>query len=190
MRFCEFNKCKYPVFGTDKNTGIGYCRSHQFLRTDIDKRSIIQKAISKNVSKNEISKVRRLKSMEENLELVNKKKELDEWFVYHMQNSKKVCENCGADLSHYNKKDWYGSQHHIIEKSPTNGCPSVAAELLNHGVLGKWCCHPQWHTSYSNAQKMPFFKIAVERFKTFEDKIIEKSKIPECFKEAIKNYKS
>ena len=38
MRTCEANDtCVYPVFGTDKNTGIGYCRSHQRLRTDLKK---------------------------------------------------------------------------------------------------------------------------------------------------------
>ena len=151
MRFCS---CGQPVFSTDKITGIGYCKFHSYKRTDTDKRSIIQKAVSKNVSKNEISKVRRLKSMEENLELVNKKKELDEWFAYHMQNSKKVCENCGADLSHYNKKDWYGSQHHVLEKSIFY---SVSTVLSNHVVLGKWCCHSQFHTSMFNTSKMKIF---------------------------------
>lgn len=47
MRFCEANKCNQPVFGTDKKTGKGYCRSHQTLREDFDRRSIIQKAIAK-----------------------------------------------------------------------------------------------------------------------------------------------
>ena len=109
--------------------------------------------------------------------------ELELWFRYHMINSEKKCENCGADLSNYNDKDWKGSQHHIIDKSGINGCPSVSTELLNHGVLGKWCCHSQWHTSYENAQKMPFFKVALERFKLFKGRIIEESKIPKCFYE-------
>ena len=153
MRTCENPKgCSNVVFRTDKLTRKGYCRfCYRILSTDLDKRSIIQKAISKNISKNEISKVRSLKSMEENLELVNKKKELDEWFAYHMQNSKKVCENCGADLSHYNKKDWYGSQHHVLEKSIFY---SVSAVLSQHGVLGQWCCPSQFHTSMFNARNM------------------------------------
>ena len=33
-RTCGFDNCPYPVFGTDKNTGIGYCQRHQFRRTD------------------------------------------------------------------------------------------------------------------------------------------------------------
>lgn len=109
--------------------------------------------------------------------------DVSEWFRFHMEHSVKRCENCGADLSNYKEKDWRGSQHHIIEKSEINGCPSVAAEILNHGVLGKWCCHSQWHTSWDNAQKMPFFSIAKDRFETFKHLIhkSEQRKIPNCF---------
>jgi hypothetical protein len=34
MRTCEIDDCHYPVWGTDKNTGIGYCKRHQYERTD------------------------------------------------------------------------------------------------------------------------------------------------------------
>jgi hypothetical protein len=40
MRTCEANDtCINKVFGTDKNTGIGYCKSHQNLRTDLKPKS-------------------------------------------------------------------------------------------------------------------------------------------------------
>ena len=139
---------------------------------------VIPKKSAKKINQEKIQKT--LKPM------INKailEDELKEWFAFHMEHSEKKCENCGKDLSHYKEKDWRGSQHHIIEKSEINGCPSVAAELSNHGVLGKWCCHSQWHTSWENAQKMPFFKIALERFQTFKH-LIHKSeyrKIPDCF---------
>ena len=45
MRFCF---CNQPVFGTDKITKIGYCKAHQSLRTDTDKRTMMQKAMDKN----------------------------------------------------------------------------------------------------------------------------------------------
>lgn len=176
MQFCSVEKCSYPNFGKDKLTGLPYCRNHQTKRTDFDRRTIIQKAIAKNKSLG--SKIRGLQNVDD-----EEKNELELWFLMHMNTSKKVCENCGGDLSHYDNKAWRGSQHHIIEKSKINGCPSVATEPLNHGVLGRWCCHPQWHTSYQNAVKMPFFKIAKERFELFKDKIIEseRKKIPQCF---------
>lgn len=47
MRFCEVNNCQQPVFGTDRNTNIGYCKSHQHMRTDLDHRSVLQKAVAK-----------------------------------------------------------------------------------------------------------------------------------------------
>lgn len=62
MRFCELGDNK-PVWGTDRNTGIGYCKSHQYLRTDISKETILQKAIKKqrqSVSKSTGTKVRNL----------------------------------------------------------------------------------------------------------------------------------
>jgi len=37
MRICSKEGCQYPVFGTDKNTRKGYCKSHQYLRTDLGK---------------------------------------------------------------------------------------------------------------------------------------------------------
>lgn len=55
MRFCEQVGCDKPVFGTDRKTRIGYCKQHQYLRTDIDKDSIIQRAIKKQ-RKNAIPK--------------------------------------------------------------------------------------------------------------------------------------
>ena len=40
MRTCQANDtCTYPVFGTDKNTNIGYCKNHQNLRTDLKRKS-------------------------------------------------------------------------------------------------------------------------------------------------------
>lgn len=58
MRFCF---CNQPVFSTDKNTRIGYCKSHSYMRTDTDKRSITQRAISKGKpSAQLVSKVRNL----------------------------------------------------------------------------------------------------------------------------------
>lgn len=92
------------------------------------------------------------------------------WFKYQMQVSKKVCENCGASLDHYTEKEWYGSQHHIIEKKL---CPSVASHPQNHLVLGFWCCHSQWHTSWLNSSKMPCFEEAKRKYQLFKDCIVE-----------------
>ena len=52
MRNCSVDGCVFPVHGTDKITRIGYCHSHQYLRTDIDRRSSFQKHISKQKESN------------------------------------------------------------------------------------------------------------------------------------------
>jgi hypothetical protein len=164
MRTCEFGNCGYPVFSTDKKTRIGYCKMHQRLRTDLDRRTSAQKIIAKiREGKSQVPKHRKEHSQQ-----------LKEWFAYHMANSRKECENCGRSLHSYNEKDWYGSQHHLLEKSLF---PSVEGVLENHGVLGKWCCHHVWHSSWANASQMTFFPEAIKRIETFYHKVKEKSKI-------------
>ena len=39
MKFCNAPNCSYPVFGK------GFCRPHQYMREDFDRRSIVQKAM-------------------------------------------------------------------------------------------------------------------------------------------------
>lgn len=169
---CKDKNCdKMPQIGLN-----GFCFTHAPEEIKSKYKSQRGLQVKRNNAAKYASTKLRMANYQDNSALKN-------WFKFHMINSKMECENCGADLSHYNETDWKGSQHHIIEKSGTNGCPSISTELSNHGVLGKWCCHPQWHTSYANAEKMPFFKIAKERFKLFKDKIIESEKrhIPEIF---------
>ena len=38
MRTCSVERCIWPVFGTDKNTGLGYCTIHQWHRTDLKRK--------------------------------------------------------------------------------------------------------------------------------------------------------
>ena len=40
MRTCEFPNCDNPVFGTDKRTGRGFCKFHQYMRVDLKKKSL------------------------------------------------------------------------------------------------------------------------------------------------------
>jgi hypothetical protein len=37
MRICTVDDCSQPVWGTDKKTRTGYCKGHQFKRTDLKK---------------------------------------------------------------------------------------------------------------------------------------------------------
>lgn len=51
MKNCSVHNCSLPSFGKDKKTGIPYCRNHQYLRTDLDKRSFLEKHFDKNKKK-------------------------------------------------------------------------------------------------------------------------------------------
>ena len=51
MKSCEAGNCKHPSFGKDKITGIRYCKSHQMLRTDTDRRSSAEKHYAKFANK-------------------------------------------------------------------------------------------------------------------------------------------
>jgi ribosomal protein L37E len=108
--------------------------------------------------------------------------ELVLWFKGKMATSPMVCQNCGASLVHYSEKDWHGSQHHILDKAIFK---SIATNPYNHLVLGMWCCHSQWHTSWDNASKMPIFKQAQMKFRYFESAISENEirRIPPQFYE-------
>lgn len=174
---CSLSCKLYPNVGWE-----GYAANHAPIDLKMRMEGKTKRQRSES-NKRKLNKVKSLYSTDVNLEGVVKhmiKGELQEWFNFHMSISPMRCENCNTSLKHYNRLDWYGSQHHIIEK---HLCPSVGTVLENHMVLGKWCCHSQWHTNYTNAQKMPCFPLAVERFKLFKDRIAlnEVRKIPDCF---------
>ncbi len=139
---CKCGCSKYPTISCK---GYNYeCLPTEFKKEICDKKRLQQR--KRNTTKRITAKLRTDSYKDNN--------ELELWFRYHMLNSKKVCENCGANLRHYNEKDWLGSQHHVLEKSIF---PSVKVNLDNHIILGKWCCHSQFHTSMLNASKMNIF---------------------------------
>jgi len=52
--------CGQINFSKDKNTGKGYCRTHQSYRTDFDARSLAQRAMDKERKRSAIQKIRTL----------------------------------------------------------------------------------------------------------------------------------
>lgn len=114
MRFCEHPKCKYPVFGTDKVTGKGYCKSHQTQRTDFDRRTIIQKAMDKQ--KGLECKVR---SLGANIDRKDNERlnELAKWFKDRRNDLKGVCSHCGDKSSKDNDRYFKHSIAHILPKA-------------------------------------------------------------------------
>lgn len=55
---CSVKGCVFPSFAKDKITRLPYCSSHQYLRTDTDKRSPLQKHLDKQKNKNKTASVK------------------------------------------------------------------------------------------------------------------------------------
>lgn len=106
------------------------------------------------------------------------------WFAYHMNKSKRICDNCGLGLDALNDWDWRGCQHHVLDKALFS---SVATNPNNHLVIGYYCCHQQIHTSILNASKMDIFpkvkEIVVTLFPLLTDE--EKRKCRKLYKDYI-----
>lgn len=187
MRFCEVPGCASPVFGTCKVTRKGFCKRHQTLREDYDRRTILQKALAKQ--KGLESKVRGLGSVQD-----EEKNELELWFLMRMNTCKPVCENCGA--AKYNlvddeyKKMWRSCQAHLLPKRhfkslqthPLNGM------VMGSGFSGMCHCHDDYDHDWERASKMKIWPEVIRRFKIMYPLITESEHrfIPKQLLETLK----
>ena len=182
MRFC---KCGNPVFGTDKKTKIGYCKSHQYKRTDLDKRSIVEKAMDKHKNQPkrkagwfDLNKVEEVLESEPNFKTaIQAKKEMDDFWKYaeSVIDKKPYCWECGDFIS---KNDYRAATAHIFPKSIFE---SVASNKWNFLVLGARCgCHDKSHRLDLFSQ-MKVFSTAINRYTKFGDLITETHKYKNLF---------
>ena len=107
--------------------------------------------------------------------------ELSIWYQKRIQYAKRICENCGNDLSNYTPKDFHASIAHILPKSLFT---SVATNKYNYLILGIWCgCHSNYDSSWLKASTMAAFTIAKGRFSLFRKDIDQEEirKIPSLF---------
>lgn len=117
MRFCSASNCSQPVFGTDKISKKGYCRSHQTLREDYDRRTILQRAMDKqkkiegkvrslpHISEEELSRNQLISDLDQVVSLYVRKRSAD-------KNGFVVCITCGV------RKQWNKMQcSHYIGRS-------------------------------------------------------------------------
>lgn len=195
MRFCS---CGNPVFGTDKKTGIGYCKFCQIKRTDLDKRSIIQKAISKN----EKSKIRNLSSISVPPKNFKKVKmvyyepnvDLEKFFEDRMNSLYPKCENCGAEriilLDERYKKQWKSCQAHLLPKRHFKSIEThpLIGMVLGSGYSGMCNCHDDYDHDWERASKMNIWPEVVRRFKILYPLITKEEHkfIPEILLETLK----
>jgi hypothetical protein len=165
MRFCE---CGSPVFSTDKKTGIGYCKMHTYKRTDTDKRSIIQKAISKNALKKELPKIRSLipSNNFKKIKQVYYEPDLDleKWYNERRKEMTGKCCECGKSTNKDNPKYFRWSICHIV---PKGLCPSTAVISDNWIEL---CIdhHTLFDSTFEKASKMKCFELAKRKFSKFK----------------------
>ena len=132
MRFCGADNCEQPVFGTDKNTSIGYCKGHQYKRTDLDKRSIVQKAMEKHKDQKqahskEVTKIRGLAKPANN----DDKVKLAEMQLFWMMAEKELekdphCMECGAFIP----KSFFKKLENGQQKISINGYRAATAHVL------------------------------------------------------------
>lgn len=165
MRICEINKCIYPVFGTDKETGVGYCKSHQYKRTDIDRSSPYLKAIKKQQQaqkQNVVQKIRSLNQYKPNVEALEKNGFIEEtkkqlWFKLIRIKLTGWCQcGCGNTSSKKSDEHYRSSCCHVfpqrlfpsvqfhpknyIERAVFGGCH----DNLDNQSMDKWPLMADW----------------------------------------------
>jgi len=173
MRTCGANNCNRVVFSTDKKTNIGYCQYHwKTHRTDLDKRSIIQKAQEKANKKNGV-----VVEVDET--------ELQKWYRKIMNSEKAVCWETGEPISKQDEMGWHGSIAHCLPKSDY---PSVATHPMNYMILKMWGgTHGQYDSCWEKAAKMRIWPYACKVFNILYPLLTreEKAKLPDIIVQEI-----
>lgn len=103
------------------------------------------------------------------------------YFADQIQKAPSKCENCNDSLAGTKAINAAAIVAHILPKSKTSGCPSVALHPLN-----KWYACGDCHTNYDTkgadfVQTMPVFPILKARVAQFYDEIApgERRRVPE-----------
>jgi hypothetical protein len=105
MRTCEVDNCVQPVFGTDKNTGIGYCQNHQWKRTDKKPKKIAMHAKGERIRDFSFG--------------FDNQTDLFNWLWEDAQNEKGevFCKYTGEKLNRfYNTEMWFSCFSHVLPK--------------------------------------------------------------------------
>lgn len=100
MRTCKASGCIMPVFGTDKNNGNGFCKSHQYLRTDRDTRTVFQKHMDKHKDQ----------------KTFHVDGDINQWFTKKRGEMTGKCLFCGGKTEKYNDETFKRSIAHLLAK--------------------------------------------------------------------------
>lgn len=189
MRFCEHTGCDKPVFGTDKKTRTGYCKTHQYLRTDISKESIIQRAITKQregVAERTKGKLRELATIAPDVKAPKDYAVLERWFKERQREMVGRCANCSGK-SEAHTKMYKCSIGHILPKAYF---PSVATHPDNWIELCFYgnSCHTNFDNKMLDLIDMNCFDQIITKFAKMYPFIAqdEKRRIPPILIEYLK----
>ncbi|MGI9215152.1 MAG: hypothetical protein ACR2HS_05890 [Gammaproteobacteria bacterium] len=202
MRLCY---CGNPVFGTDKKTKIGYCKSHQYKRTDLDKRSISAKAMDKakkepkrkagwfdyeriEVNDNNTMELVEVIETDRPIKSNGKTGELWRWFEKQRSLMKGICSHCGGKTQKNDDNTFHYSICHLL---PKNHFKSVATndnnwiELCYYGQS----CHSNLDNHIIDLTQLNCFDEVIEKFVKMYPFIAkeERRRIPSILLEYIKN---
>jgi hypothetical protein len=119
MRQCEAIvndlPCGQPVFGTDKETGLGYCQRHQYLRKDIKTRMALKESIRRSLP----GKVRNNTMSGKIVKPVKRFKPTGEARIFHdiWRDREHVSFLNDENLDKYEgTKQWYSLFAHVLSK--------------------------------------------------------------------------
>lgn len=190
MRFCEIQGCPRPVFGTDKKTRTGYCKNHQHLRTDIDKDTIIQRAIKKQ-RQNAVPKIQSqlrnlLKTDDEVREGSKSINEQERWFRDIRKIMTGKCMNCGGKTEAHTKL-FKNSIAHILPKAYFKSVATHPDNFLELCFYGN-SCHSQMDNKMLDLIDMNCFDTIIQKFVKMYPNIAqdEKRRIPPILIEYLK----
>jgi hypothetical protein len=151
MRLCT-NCKRYPVFGSDKITGLGYCKSCQHKRTDRDKRTPLQKALDKaKTETNTVTKEPRFPKktevvvaevVENNME---RGMEMFDWFISQRKFMTGKCVHCGGKSQKHDDKTFHYSIAHLFPKAYFESIATHPENWLELCYYGESC-----HANFDN----------------------------------------
>lgn len=189
MKMCAANGCSMPVFGK------GYCKRHQYMRSDFDRRTPLQKHLD-NVAN---GKAIKYKSIDDKAIELNEKNyapaSLQRWFKDRRKEMTGRCANCGGmTLRNLNdgKDDEFNDKYykhfaaHILQKAYF---PSVATHPSNWIELCFFgnSCHTNMDNHILDLTDMSCWDTIVKRFQEMYPSIApkERRRIPKVLLEYI-----
>lgn len=191
---CESMGKSVPNFSKDKNTGLGYCGSHQTKRTDKKFQSIQQRATEKHKEelKNNPQKIKADPEgvIENDWEVIETNKgagELWDWFEYQRTLMTGFCHHCNRPSCKNDDNRFYFSLHHILDKAHFPSVSTNKSNVLELCFWGEGSCHTRADNKILELSAMACWDEIVTKFCDMYPSIArsERRRIPEILMQYI-----